>query len=471
MGRTKGLPSAVRVRARAVAGALVLLWAAPGPGWAQLTAPSYVDGARMAPRADHGRGPATRLQAPFDGDAVARLQARLDAGAVVADFDTVTGWLPAVLEALDVPVASQTLVFSRTSLQTDRIGPWAPRALYFNDEVYVGYVQDGGLLEVAAVEPTGGVVFYSVAQAPAERPSFQREDGNTCLMCHASRALTGGVPGLILRSVLTDRLGYPIAEIHDGSTTLRTPVARRWGGWYVTGLPTDDPHPANVWASDLRHEVADVSRYLADFPFAARRLALSGSNRFDPSPYLLPSSDPVALAVLAHQVEVHNLLAQAHEDAATALRESGVFDASDDRAYEELTERARTRVDWTARRLVDALLFVGEAPWPGGISGDPAFQAGFEARGPRDGSGRSLRDLRLEGRLFQHPLSYLVYTPAFATLPRAMAERVRGRLDEVLTAPADEADYAHLDEATRRAIREILAATLPASTGQETGAR
>ncbi len=146
-------------------------------------------------------------------DPVAELQARILAGGSELAFDSVAGWLPAVLDELEIPTSSQTLVFARTSLQTDMIGPWAPRALYFNDDVYVGYVQEGGLLEIASVQPTGGVVFYSLPQSVTTAPNFQLE-GTTCLMCHESRSMTGGVPGLLLRSVLPDRLGYPIAPIH-----------------------------------------------------------------------------------------------------------------------------------------------------------------------------------------------------------------------------------------------------------------
>jgi len=43
--------------------------------------------------------------------------------------------------------------------------------------------------------------------------------------------------------------------------------------------------------------------------------------------------------------------------------------------------------------LVDYLLFVDESPLPGPIAGPSAFAAGFSASGPRDGKGRSLRDL------------------------------------------------------------------------------
>src|SRR6476620_1615523 len=71
-------------------------------------------------------------------NAVSRLQKRLD-GQLRLSFDEKTGYLRSLLEQLHVPPSSQTLVFSKTSLQRHRIAPQTPRALYFNDDVHVGY--------------------------------------------------------------------------------------------------------------------------------------------------------------------------------------------------------------------------------------------------------------------------------------------------------------------------------------------
>ena len=80
---------------------------------------------------------------------VSRLQARLDSGATTLAWDDTVGWLTSVLAALEVPTSSQTLVFSKTSLQQTRISPRNPRALYFNDDVYVGYVRAGEVVELS----------------------------------------------------------------------------------------------------------------------------------------------------------------------------------------------------------------------------------------------------------------------------------------------------------------------------------
>ena len=73
---------------------------------------------------------------------VAELQQRLSKGEADLAFDARPGigYLPAVLRELGVPLESQLLVYSKTSLQRGLIVPERPRALYFNDTLAVGSV-------------------------------------------------------------------------------------------------------------------------------------------------------------------------------------------------------------------------------------------------------------------------------------------------------------------------------------------
>jgi hypothetical protein len=73
-------------------------------------------------------------------DPVARLQRRLARGDERLTYEPSHGYLRSVLQKLDISESSQTLVFSKTSFQFSRISPERPRALYFNDDVYVGQV-------------------------------------------------------------------------------------------------------------------------------------------------------------------------------------------------------------------------------------------------------------------------------------------------------------------------------------------
>src|SRR5688572_22559731 len=63
-------------------------------------------------------------------NAVVELQNRMARGQSKLVFDEDHGYLKSVLRELDVPVSSQVLVFSKTSLQRDRITPKTPRAIY-----------------------------------------------------------------------------------------------------------------------------------------------------------------------------------------------------------------------------------------------------------------------------------------------------------------------------------------------------
>ena len=138
---------------------------------------------------------------------VSRLKTDFDYGRVHFDYDQRWGYLRSLLRALHVPESSQMLVFSKTSFQRQRIAPKSPRALYFNDEVYVGYCAAGDVVEISAVDPKLGAVFYTLDQEQLERPRIVRQ-ADSCLLCHAN-AQTSGVPGFVLRSVYVDAKGYP----------------------------------------------------------------------------------------------------------------------------------------------------------------------------------------------------------------------------------------------------------------------
>lgn len=394
--------------------------------------------------------PAIAYSTSTPTDPVARLQQRIDAGQVTLEFDATRGYLPAVLRHLDVPVSSQGLVFSKTSLQLDRIAPWSPRAIYFNDDVYVGWVQNGPILEIASVDPALGAIFYSLPQQKTQTPKFQRES-QTCLVCHDSSSVTGGVPGFIVRSVLPDRYGYGIAPIGRSVTSDQTPLNERWGGWYVTGTSGPQTHMGNVIAPVLAHEVGNLKTYLAKTELAGGSNVTSLAGRFDVEPYLTPHSDIVAMMVLAHQATVHNLITRAGWEARKAAHDG---------------EPASGRVKGAAESLVRAMFFVKEAPLSGALKGTSGFAEAFAARGPKDARGRSLRDLDLERRLFRYPLSYLIYSESFAALPPAVKEHVYGRIRQVLSGEEKAPEFAHLSDEDRTAIREILAATRPEALGQ-----
>jgi hypothetical protein len=373
-------------------------------------------------------------------DAVASLQHAIDAGTVTLNFDPAHGYLPSVLRALKVPVASQGLVFSKTSLQLDRIAPWTPRAIYFNDDVYVGWVQGGPIMEIATADPNLGAVFYTLDQQATDHPKFERQT-KTCLVCHNSPQVTSNVPGFIMRSVYADRYGYAIPTAREVVTTDQTPLERRWGGWYVTGTVGDQQHLGNVMAPVTAHEIGNVQSYEAKVDLSARANLTDLSGLFNTKPYLSPHSDAVSLMVLAHQTHIHNLITVA--------------------GYAARTGGSDQQVEGAVDRLVKGLLFAKETTLTAPVKGTSDFATEFVKQGPRDHQGRSLRDLDLEHRLFRYPLSYMIYTESFDALPPAVKDRVYARLRAVLTGSDQSDDFADLSAEDRRAILEILTDTKP----------
>jgi len=407
-------------------------------------------GPAVAQVPDFEREPINYKDAP-DDNAVAALREKLRKGQVKLPFDDDRGYLKAVLKELDVPVSSQILVFSKTSLQRERITPKTPRAIYFNDDVYVGFCLRGDVMELSVADPNLGTAFYTLDQQPAEKPQITRQTDN-CLICHATSS-TQGAPGHLVRSVFTDREGFPVLSAGSFRTDHTSPMGERWGGWYVTGTHGEQEHMGNHVVQNKRHpeaEANDRGQNVTDL-----------RDRFTVANYLSPHSDVVALMTLEHQVECHNRLARASILTRQALHHETTLN-------KELNEPAGKRWDSTTRRiesagepLVQYLLYSGEAKLTDPVAGTSDFTKEFTARGPFDKSGRSLREFDLKTRLFKYPGSYLVYSKAFADLPPPVKEFVLRRLHEVLTGKDTSEPFRHLSEADRKAVLEILRDTLP----------
>jgi hypothetical protein len=408
----------------------------------------------VAPALAQGRerylGDPIRYEDPAGADPVAALRDALLRGERELARDPALGLLPALLEALDLLPSSQTLVFSKTSFQNDRIGPASPRAIYFGDRAYLGYVPGSEVLELSAVDPRNGAVFYTVTDQGDGRPEIQRDDG-ACLRCHAF-AWTRGWPGHVVRSVFVDHDGLPIQRLGADVTTQDSPYEERWGGWYVTGEHGAMRHRGNVTlASDAAEPtVPDGGLGLTDL-----------GDRFDASRYPSPHSDLVALMVLEHQTWMHNLFAWAGYEASLLLERQGGTNEALGRPAEQRSEATERRLRELADEILRYLLFRDEPPLPAPVRGTSAFAAEFAARGPRDAEGRSLRAFDLETRLFRWPCSYLIQGEAFAALHPAVREIVLLRLHRVLSGRLGRSAYRHLDEAAREVILSIIRDTVP----------
>ncbi len=374
----------------------------------------------------------------------AKLATDLAAGRAELQYELAHGYLESLLRALDIDPASQVLVFSKTSLQAEYIGPKTPRAIYFNDDTYVAYEPGAPLIEIGSMDADLGAVFYALGQSRAVNVRMPRET-TRCLRCHDTYELSGGgVPRFLLGSGYIGKQGQLIS--HEGwiLTTDRTPLSSRWGGWYVTGKPEGNAHLGNLVVGD------PASLQHLDSLRVGTLRSLDGL--LDTSPYIRKTSDIVALLVLQHQTEVQDLIVRASFDARQAL-------AHTDSAA--LSPAAQKTIDDDTEALLRAMLFVDAAPIEHPIAGSSGFAKAFEGRGPRDAEGRSLRQLALDGRLFRYPMSYLVYSQAFDGLPAPVLARFYARLANILRGRDTSGDFASLSAADRSAVAEILVATKP----------
>lgn len=397
-------------------------------------------------------------------DPVAELERKLEQGKARLVYDKDHGYLKSVLSLLQVPVNSQTLVFSKTSFQYPKISPEHPRALYYNDDVYVGSVHDGKAIEIVSFDAMQGAIFYLLDEQKADKPVFQRAELD-CTQCHITPS-TRGVPGVFLRSVYPTEAGGLAPRSKSFVTDQKSPLKDRWGGWYVTG-PLAQASMANAAAAEIT-PVSNVPAAAAPPPQLARL-----TQTYDRSQYLAPGSDQVALLVLAHQTQMHNLITLTNYETRLALYDLAKANGGSGQTAGEATapsldalpEATRKRITAPAEQLLRYLLFSNETPL-GGLDGRKALASSpyareFEARGPRDSRKRSLRDFDLHDRIFRYPCSYLIYSSAFDAIPEPAKGYVYHRLLQVLTGEDQSPDFANLSAQDRQAILQILLETKP----------
>jgi hypothetical protein len=366
---------------------------------------------------------------------VVEVNRRIQEGGIQLTFEGRGGYLRSALDAFQLQPDTQLLVYSRDSLQGKLINEQNPRAIYFNDQVALGWVRDGEFIEVTAHDESAGVVFYTLEQRPdpLRPPQFMRTF--KCLQCHSSGD-TLGVPGLLMFSMTTpdSAAGFGVPQRIDHSD----PLARRFGGWFVTGRTGAAAHLGN----DVPALSARPSREI-----------VSTDTLFDQDGYRAGTSDIVAHLVFAHQAGMTNLLTRAGWEARAAdpkLHPPFLSTPEDD-------ARVRSMMAGVAIEVVDYLLFVDEARLAARVQGTSGFAERFSAIGPHDSKGRSLRQFDLNRRLMKYPCSYLIYSPAFDALPPGAKEPIYARLWEVLSGQ-ERAERYHtaLSRADRQAIVEIL---------------
>jgi len=397
---------------------------------------------RLGTTLDH---PAIQYRTGQLTDPVSVLMVKLQSGNARLQFEGPQGYMRSLIEALNIPVESQIAVFSKTSLQADRIEPRNPRVIFFNDSVSVAWML-GGFIELASHDPQRGIIFYTLSQEPSDRPTFQRRDD--CLRCHFSDQSLG-VAGMMVRSMFTAPDGRP-RLIFGGTLAVdhRTAIEDRWGGYYVTGVTGSIRHLGNAMFTDAHLDNPQSV-------LTAKTLRLvSLASKFDTRNYLWPYSDVGALMVFDHQMYMHNLITRIGWEIRAAQ-----YDIQHKQAV-KVADLLRE----TAQEFVDYLFFIDEAPLSATIASrsgssegiSSAFARKFAAQGSRDRKGRSLRDLDLQSRLLRYPCSYMIYSEAFSALPAEAKDAIYQRMWQVLSGGLQEQKYARLSHTDRRAIIEIL---------------
>jgi hypothetical protein len=379
-------------------------------------------------------------------DTVTELHRRMERNqiALAADADPKT-FLRAYLDVLKVPVSSQVLVFSKSSLQRNFVNGHNPRALYFNEDTYVGWMP-GGLIEVTGIDPVLGGIFYifKVPDKKGSVPVFERR--RSCIGCHAGSG-AGFLPGLRVRSLFTGEDGRTFGDANEETGGHHVPFDTRWGGWYVTGAPAEMKHRANAWSTRSGGEGVSAGAMDRIMP---------------PGTHLAPGSDVLAMMLHDHQCKLVNVLMEANYRIRTALHNAG--------GDRPLLERPIPSDDMgmareQARRVVSFLLFAGEIPLPAPVAGDTTFKTDFAANRRPDKSDRSLKDFDLKSLLMRYRCSYMIYSSAFDGLPPVFRKIVFSTLRSALTVASDTTG-AHLPPGERTAVHEILTATLPGYTDQ-----
>lgn len=369
------------------------------------------------------------LRDPFTQFAkkVASGEVRLEAGGELP-------FLRSLFSALDVPATSQMLVFSTTSLQLSLISPRNPRAIYFNEDLYVGFIP-GGKIEIVSIDPELGGIFY-IFDIPRNSRAIAPERSDRCMNCHAKPSI-GGVPGLTIKSVTPGPNGGSLESYRQGDFGHAVPLAERFGGWHVTGEGGLRDHKGNKTGRLFQGE-------LTTFPILPGEQ--SNLDR-----YPVPTSDLLPHLLFEHQIGFSARYVEAGYRARTYWRAGGG----------KLRPEHRDLLKDKASDLVSYLLFAGEAPLPeGGVSGQAEYKEAFASRKIADPAGRSLRDLDLRGHLFKYRCSYMIYSNAFQGLPDWFRAEVVRQLKAALDPAADAPASRHLPPDERKAIAEILAATL-----------
>lgn len=341
--------------------------------------------------------------------------------------------LRSLLQALDIPVSSQMLVYSATSLQSGRITPRNPRALYFNEHTYVGFVP-GGRLEIISLDPDLGAIFY-ILDVPNDKRPPKADRSTRCMNCHSGERMNFA-PGLAMESVIASDTGATLEGYRRGLFGHGIPFEDRFGGWYVTGEGNIKKHHGNL--------IGALS------PAGLKLQSYKPGELFNWSNYLISSSDILPQLLHEHQAGFVNHVVEGTYRARFMLHQSGG----------KLTFEQEKILDKQADIITRYVLFADEVPLPkGGIVGDGTFKKDFLQTRQTSSAGVSLKDFDLQTRLFRYRCSYMIYTDLWDAMPDVLKNRVYAKMLAALSETKSLPEYAYLSVEEKKAIRNVIAET------------
>lgn len=387
-----------------------------------------------APRVIDFRGPPHNYLDWKPKDRFAELQEKVENGSVKLDTESDKAFLTSLLQALNIPVSSQLLVFSASSLQSEIINPRNPRALYFNEDTYLGWVP-GGLVEIIAEDPDMGPMFYVFDRLRPGGAVPRVTRSTKCMNCHAGNA-TRRLPGLVAESLLVSRAGSSLETYRRDVQGHQIPLETRFGGWHLTG----------------QHNLSSTKANIMGIPNAGKNqiVPVEPGQYSDLSLHLLPTSDILPHLVNEHQMGFENRLVYA----IYTVRQL----KSDDKGM--LGAAAKAEIDERAQEMARYIMFADEAKFPAkGMVGDETYAKDFLRDCKLSKTGLSLKDLDLKTRMFKHRCSYMLYSDTWKAAPKELKERVYYHMALYLREQPD-SQHAHIPPAERLAIRTILKDTM-----------
>ena len=347
-------------------------------------------------------------------------------------FDSEKESLRNLLSDLNISIHSQALVFSNTSLQLSRISQNNPRAIFFNDNLYVGYVP-GGFIEIIGIDPRIGAipyVFKLPQKGDLQYPPIRRS--TRCMRCHATKQ-TGGVPGLLLSSVIPAETGGSLDNLNPGKPGHHLPYTKRFGGWFLT----NHADYLNKWSNSI-----GVMNQKGQIKQKKIQIPVNNISKY----HLSNKSEMVTHLVMEHQIGFTNLCISAQY----ALRELKLPKSKSTKHQVE---------DYYIEQLLRYSLFVDEPNLS--IPSDKetsTFITYFEKSYPKKNSFNLLRKIELKTRLFKTRCSYMLGSSVFKALPADFKNTFMISLKEIVSQKNTELSFlgSHLEDDERERILNVL---------------